>query len=87
MTKLNSKIKQQFLIEIGGKIKQIRKQKGLTQSDLALIINGNNKEISRIERGEHNFGVVSLLILAKAFNIPVIELVKIENIDFFQKHI
>jgi len=43
-SKLNKKIKEQFLSELGKNIKRIRNKKGLTQLDLALKINGDQKK-------------------------------------------
>lgn len=84
---LNKKIQQQFLEEFGENIKRIRIKKNLTQTDLALRINGDVTKIGRIERGEYNFGITSLLILAKAFEVDVLELLKIKNRKYYQKHI
>lgn len=84
---LNEKIKEEFLIEFGENIRKIRKQKNLTQTDLALRINGDVKKISRIERGMYNFGIASVLILAQALEINVCKLFEIDNIEFFQKQI
>ena len=41
MATLNKNIKQQFLDEFGKNLRAIRKQKDLTQVDLALKINGD----------------------------------------------
>ena len=38
-------------MELGGKIKQMRNQKGLTQEELAKRIGANKSYISRIEKG------------------------------------
>lgn len=84
---LNQKIKDEFLIEFGKNIKRIRKQKNLTQTDLALRINGDEMKISRIERGLYNFGVASTLIIAQALEVEVKELFEIENIKYFQNFI
>ena len=38
-------------MELGGKIRQLRNQKGLTQEELAKRIGANKSYISRIEKG------------------------------------
>lgn len=56
-------------ITIGKKIAKLRKEKGLTQSQLAEIINVSNKTISRWETGE-GYPEISLLApLAKALGV------------------
>lgn len=87
MQKLNEEIKQKFLLEFGRNVRKIRKHKKLSQYDLAFRINGDEMKISRIERGLYNFGISSLLILAKALEVEVIELFKIEDIKFLQNNI
>ena len=87
MATLNKNIKQQFLDEFGKNLRAIRKQKDLTQVDLALKINGDESKIGRIERGLYDFRISSLLILAKSLEIKVEDLFKIENLEFLKKHI
>lgn len=56
-------------ITIGEKIAKLRKENGLTQSQLAEIINVSNKTVSRWETGE-GYPEISLLVpLAKALGV------------------
>ena len=87
MSQLNNKIKDQFLIEFGENLRKIRIQKKLSQNELASRINNDAKKISRIECGSYNFGVSSILILAKALDVEVIQLFDIKNIKFLKNHI
>lgn len=58
-------------ILFGRKIKEIRKEKGYTQSRLAELVNVDDKHISCIESGK-NFPSPDLLArLSKAFNMEV----------------
>ena len=58
-------------ITIGGKITKLRKEKGLTQSRLAEMLNVSNKAISRWETGE-GYPETSLLVpLANALGVSV----------------
>ena len=59
----------------------------MSQTELAIKINGDNSKISRIERGIYNFKISSLLILAEALEIDAYELLKCKNIKNHQKHI
>lgn len=63
-------------ITIGEKIAKLRKEKGLTQSQLAEMINVSNKTISRWETGE-GYPEISLLVpLAKALGVSTDYLLK-----------
>ncbi|MBN2662440.1 MAG: helix-turn-helix transcriptional regulator [Bacteroidales bacterium] len=83
-SKVNEEIQKQFLIELGKKIKIIRKEKKMTQQDVAIRLNGDKQKISRIERGMYDFKISSLLIIAYGLDIEVDELLKIKNIEKFK---
>lgn len=84
---LNEKVKQDFLKDFGENVRKIRKKKKMTQLELAARINGDEMKISRIERGLYNFGVSSILILAKALEVEVCDLWDIKQLDFYSKRI
>ena len=64
---------------IGKKISECRKQKGMTQKELAELLNITDKAVSKWERGL-NFPDIALLEqLADALQISVTELLGIEN--------
>lgn len=52
-------------------LKLLRKQKGLTQEELAVIARVSSKTIRRVEGGEYNFGVESAKRLATFFGVSV----------------
>lgn len=87
MKQQNKEIKDLFLIEFGKNVKRLRKKKKLTQIELANRINGDAKKISRIEKGEYNFGIASLLIVAQVLEVDLLELFNIKNIDYFKNNI
>jgi transcriptional regulator with XRE-family HTH domain len=87
MQKLNEDIKQKFLNEFGKNVRKIRKCQKLTQVELALRINRDDKKISRIERGLYDIKLTSLLIIAKALQVSVSELINLKNINLLQEHI
>ncbi|MCD7780315.1 MAG: helix-turn-helix domain-containing protein, partial [Candidatus Gastranaerophilales bacterium] len=66
-------------ILIGKKIKELRLRKGLTQEDLAEMINTDQRNISYIECG-HNFPSRSLMEIAKALNVTLPELFDFEHL-------
>ena len=58
------------------KIAKLRKEKGLTQSQLAEMINVSNKTISRWETGEGYPEITLLMPLAKALGVTTDYLLK-----------
>ena len=53
------------------RLKQLRKQKKLTQEELAVVARVSSKTIRRVEGGEYNFGVESAKRLATFFGVSV----------------
>lgn len=53
---------------VGDNIKQLRKQHGLTQEDLAVIMGSHREYISRIELGKENITLQSLENIAQALS-------------------
>lgn len=53
------KPKDEFCKLIAGKIKALRKQKGLTQKELAKKLNISQQVISRIEKGRENISILT----------------------------
>lgn len=70
--------------DIGEKIRQLRKSKGLTQAQLAEKIGIDNKHLSRIEKGRHmpTYNIIKKLSEVLEFNI--FELDKKELTDIKQ---
>ncbi len=56
----------------GNKLKHLRKERGLTQIDLAERIDVSFQQIQKYEKGETNITVARLYGLAEALEIPVI---------------
>ena len=57
------------LKKIGQRISHLRKQKGLTQEDLAGLTEMDRSYLSEIENGHKNLSVVVLLKIAKALKV------------------
>jgi len=83
-SKVNEDVQKKFLSELGKQIKKIRKDKKMTQEDVAIRLNGDLQKISRIERGIYDFKISSLLIIAYGLDVEVNELLKIKNIEKFK---
>jgi transcriptional regulator with XRE-family HTH domain len=65
-----------LLKTFGRSIRRLRKQRGLSQEDLAEACGLSRNYISDIERGVRNPGVLVLVALAKALKVPLRELVE-----------
>ncbi|MBT3621427.1 MAG: helix-turn-helix transcriptional regulator [Flavobacteriales bacterium] len=66
--------KQEFLLNLGNRIKSIRKEKGISQSELAWRCNKDKQSIERIENAKVNPSIFILSQLAKALDISLSEL-------------
>lgn len=63
-------------IKTGKLIAELRKQKGLTQQELADLLNLSNKTISKWESGSGSPDISNLPILADTLNVSVDELLR-----------
>jgi transcriptional regulator with XRE-family HTH domain len=59
----------ELLTSIAANVRRLRGQRGLTQAELAERAALDLRQLQRIERGEINFGVVSVLRLADALRV------------------
>lgn len=57
----------------GKKVRQIRKDKGVSQEKLAELAELDRTYISGIENGKRNVSIETIFKIAEALNIPVIE--------------
>lgn len=58
------------------RLKELRKEKGISQLKLALDLNTNQNTISRYETGEREPGIAELIKIADYFNVSVDYLLK-----------
>lgn len=63
-----------FLIQLGSRIRQIRKQKGMTQQHLSTASEIEKANLSRIESGMTNPTVLTLHKICNAFGVTVVDL-------------
>jgi transcriptional regulator with XRE-family HTH domain len=66
----------EYLIELGNNIKRIRQKRKISQVELADVCNFEKQNMQRIEAGKTNPTVKTLLKIAQALEISVIELFK-----------
>ena len=60
--------------KFGQRIKTLRKEKGMTQEDLAFKVGVDRSYMGFIERGEKNVTLMRLIAIAKAFKISISDL-------------
>lgn len=65
---------QRLAQQVGRKIAETRRQGGLTQQDLATEVNTSVQWISRVENGEENLTLATMVKLANALGVSVQEL-------------
>jgi transcriptional regulator with XRE-family HTH domain len=59
------------LVSIGRRIRELRKEKGLSQEALAEAASIDRSYLGGIERGEHNFNVINLIKIASSLDADV----------------
>ena len=62
---------QELALSIGSKIRETRKNKSISQEQLALLTTIDRSYLGRIERGEVNLTVEKLYEIANVLNIDV----------------
>jgi transcriptional regulator with XRE-family HTH domain len=63
------------LRSIGARIRKARRQKGLTQEELAHVAALDRSFVSGMERGEHNISILTLIQLARVLEVRVVTLI------------
>lgn len=71
--------KEQLLKKIGNRIRDIRKEKGITQVELANSIGKDQQSVQRLEKGNINPSFYYLYEVANGLDIDVEELVKLKK--------
>lgn len=71
ISKAQQKNQDEFLKKLGENIVQIRKQKKMSQQDLAYAIGWDKPNLRKVEKGRVNLTVKSLLLLAEGLGISI----------------
>mgnify|MGYP000677899247 CR=1 FL=1 len=69
-------LKQNILIKFGDKVREIRKEKGLSQEELAHKANLHRTYIGMIERAEKNITLINIEKIANALEVSTETLLK-----------
>ena len=65
-----------LLVTIGMRLRALRKQKGWTQTDMAVCLDMNRGHISDIERGKREAGLITLQIVARGLDTTMARILK-----------
>lgn len=74
MPNLSSQRQNPTLVALGDAIRRIRKERGLSQEQLALSAEIDLSYLGRVERGDNNVAVLRLACIAEALGITMAEL-------------
>lgn len=55
----------------GARVRELRRNKGLSQEELALACGLDRTYVGSVERGERNISLVNIHVLALALRVPV----------------
>lgn len=72
-------MKNELLIKFGEKVREIRKEKELSQEELAFKANLHRTYIGMIERAEKNITLANIEKIAKALNVSISYLLDFNN--------
>jgi transcriptional regulator with XRE-family HTH domain len=63
------------LVAFGRSVRETRKERGVSQEELAHLADIDRSYMSSIERGEQNVGLMSMARVARALDVTLSELV------------
>lgn len=64
------------LAALGEAIRHVRKEQGISQEKLALLAEVDRSYVGRVERGDNNVALLTLLKVANALGVSVAQLMK-----------
>lgn len=64
----------EYLVSLGNRIKEIRLQKKISQTEIAYRCGFDKSNYNTIESGKRNPTIISLLKIAKALDVSLLEL-------------
>lgn len=67
--------------EIGNKLRELRKRRGLTQEQLAEIVNVTFQQIQKYENGSNRLNTDKLQIMAQALESPISAFFEVDSHD------
>ena len=74
MPNLSKQRQDPALLALGAAIRRVRRQLGISQERLALLAEVDRSYAGRVERGDNNIALLTLLKVARALDISLAEL-------------
>jgi transcriptional regulator with XRE-family HTH domain len=68
-----------FLRDLGSRIRERRRDRGLTQAELGIRCDLHRTFIGSVERGERNLSILNLRRLAKVLRVSIAELFSVPH--------
>lgn len=68
------------LVALGASIRRVRKELGISQEKLALAAEVDRSYLGRVERGDNNVAMLTLVKIAQGLNTTVTQLVTEANL-------
>jgi len=66
---------QQRRVEVGQRVRQTRRDKGWTQEQIADYLGCSRRRVNQAEQGSADLHLFELELLARKFDVPVLELI------------
>ncbi|GIQ67907.1 XRE family transcriptional regulator [Xylanibacillus composti] len=76
---------EEILKQVGARIRSLRKEKGMSQEDLAELIDTSHSYIGYVERGEQNITLLTLEKIATALGVEAKELLAYQGLPYDQR--
>jgi transcriptional regulator with XRE-family HTH domain len=70
----------------GQRVRQLRKQKGLSQEEFAHTIKLDRSYFGSVERGERNISIENIFLIAEGLGVPAAELLRFELLATPEDH-
>jgi transcriptional regulator with XRE-family HTH domain len=64
------------LVALGASIRRVRLKKGISQETLALVANVDRSYLGRVERGDNNVAMLTLVKIANGLDISIASLME-----------
>ena len=65
-----------LLLQLGKRIRLLRKRKGWTQTDMAVYLDMNRGHITDIEQGKREVGIITLQVIASGLGTTMARLLR-----------
>ena len=71
-----SSVNHALLVQLGKRIRALRKKKAWTQTDMSVYLDMNRGHISDVEKGKREVGIITLQVIARGLNTTMASLLR-----------